>query len=86
MVLTKLNSEIICHQIKHYLLQKTKFVVNNRSNIALMQKTTPNVSEKALKDVYQSAIMNCLTDKVTNVRLKSMQVLKSYSKLSNPTI
>jgi hypothetical protein len=48
-----------------------------------MQKTTSNVSEKALKDVYQNTIIACLADKVPNVRIKSVQVLRSNNKLSN---
>lgn len=48
-----------------------------------MQKTTASVSEKALKDVYQNTLIACLNDKVPNVRIKSVQVLRSNNKLSN---
>ena len=41
------------------------------------------MSEKALKDVYQNAIIACLSDKVPNVRIRSVQVLRSNNKLSN---
>ena len=40
------------------------------------------MSEKALKEVYQSAVLSLLTDKVANVKVKSAQVLRSNNKLS----
>ena len=46
-----------------------------------MQKTSPNISEKMLKDSYQVTILACLTDKVANVKLKSLQVIKNSPKL-----
>lgn len=44
------------------------------------------MSEKALKETYNDTILSYITDKVANVRYKTMLVLKNNSKLSNPTI
>ena len=35
-------------------------------------------------DVYQNNIITCLSDKVNNVKIKSIQVLKSNNRLSTP--
>ncbi len=42
------------------------------------------MSEKALRDVYQGIITAYIADKVPNVRVRGLQVLKSYSKLGCP--
>ena len=54
--------------------------------LEIIDKTATVVSEKTLKDVYQGTIVNFLGDKVPNVKLKSMQVVKTNAKLLNPTI
>jgi predicted nucleic acid-binding protein len=46
----------------------------------------PYVSEKTLKEVYQNAIVCCLADKVPNVRLKTVQILKTSSKLNGAAV
>ena len=50
----------------------------------IIEKTTSNVSEKTLKEVYQNIVANYLGDKVPNVRIKTIQVLKNNSKLNSP--
>ena len=54
--------------------------------LEIIDKTSPHVSEKAFKETYQATLINCITDKVPNVRVKSMQVLKANTKLFNPTL
>ena len=52
----------------------------------IIEKTCPHVSEKAFKEIYQPTLMNCIIDKVANVRVKSMKVLKANNKLLNSTM
>ena len=42
------------------------------------------MSDKSLKGVYQSMVASYLADKVPNVRVKTMQVLRHNQKLNSP--
>ena len=58
-----------------------------RQNILdLIEKTAPHVSEKALKEHYHNVVATFLGDKVPNVRLKGVMVIKNNNKLLNSVI
>lgn len=57
--------------------------IKKQNLLDIIEKTAANVSEKSLVEVYQNTIITCLSDKVNNVKIKSIQVLKSNNKLSN---
>ncbi len=46
-----------------------------------MQKTSDKVSDKTLNDFYRSFVVNCMTDKVSNVRAKALKSIKGNKKL-----
>ena len=60
--------------------------IKKQNLLDIIEKTAPHVSDKSLKETYQSTLLTCITDKVPNVRVKSIQVMKSHSKLVNPTL
>jgi len=60
--------------------------IKKQNLLDIIDKTAAVVSEKALKEVYQGTIVSYLGDKVPNVKLKSMQIVKANAKLLNPTI
>jgi Ca2+-binding EF-hand superfamily protein len=60
--------------------------IKKQNLLEIIEKTAPHVSEKTLKETYQATLTLYVTDKVSNVRLKALQVLKTNPKLSYPTI
>jgi len=60
--------------------------IKKQNLLEIIDKTAAVVSEKVFKEVYQGTILSYLADKVPNVKLKSMQVVKGNSKLINSTI
>lgn len=51
--------------------------------LLLIKKTAGAVSEKTFKDVYQNVVSSYLGDKVPNVRIRSIELIKKNSKLSS---
>ena len=83
------NSKDWCDQNvlpKVFASKENQGYIKKQNLLDIIEKTAHNVSDKALKDTYQSTIMSYITDKVPNVRVKSIQVLKTNSKLINPNI
>lgn len=60
--------------------------IKKQNLLDIIEKTSNCVSDKALKETYQATLASYINDKVPNVRLKSMQVLKSNLKLTTPVI
>ena len=60
--------------------------IKKQNLLDIIGMTASQVTEKTLKDTYQGTISVYISDKVPNVRLKSIQVLKANAKLSNPLI
>ena len=60
--------------------------IKKQNLLEIIEKTSNCVSDKTLKDTYQTTVVSYINDKVPNVRLKTMQVLKGNSKLSCPTV
>lgn len=60
--------------------------IKKQNLLDIIEKTSSCVSDKTLKETYQSTIISYINDKVPNVRLKTIQVIKGNSKLSCPTI
>ena len=58
--------------------------LKRQNMLCIIEKTSSNVSEKTFKEVYQNIVASYLNDKVPNVRVKTMQVLKANSKLNSP--
>lgn len=44
------------------------------------------MSDRVIKEVYQNTVATCLADKVSNVRLKTVQVLKAAGKLNGALV
>lgn len=66
------------------LMKENASYIKKQNLLDIIEKTCSKVSEKTLKDVYQNALVACLSDKVSNVRIKSVEVLRSSNKLSSP--
>lgn len=60
--------------------------IKKQNLLDIIEKTSNCVSDKALKETYQATCISYIADKVPNVRLKTMQVIKANAKLSCPTI
>ena len=71
---------------KLFACKENQSYVKKQNLLDIIEKTALNVSEKAFKETYQATIVSYITDKVPNVRMKSIQVLKKNSKLLNPAI
>ena len=83
------NSKEWCDQNiipKVFSSKENQNYIKKQNLLDIIEKTAPHVSEKSLKETYQSTLMSCISDKVPNVRVKSIQVLKANSKLINPAI
>lgn len=71
---------------KLFYMKENLSYIKKQNLLEIIDKTAAVVSEKAFKEVYQGTILSYLADKVPNVKLKSMQVVKGNSKLINSTI
>lgn len=71
---------------KVFACKENQTYVKKQNLLDIIEKTAPNVSEKVFKDTYQATLASYITDKVANVRVKSIKVIKSNNKLINPTI
>ena len=60
--------------------------IKKQNLLEIIEKTSSCVSDKTLKETYQTTIASYINDKVPNVRLKTIQVLKSNSKLICSTV
>lgn len=54
------------------LMKENASYIKKQNLLDIIEKTCGKVSEKTLKDVYQNALLACLSDKVSNVRIKSV--------------